>query len=491
MSLSGRRSGVLLHPTSLSGAYGCGEFGEEAFRFVEFLVEAGQGIWQVLPLGPTDGAGSPYSSPSAFAGNPMLVSTGRLVADGLLEDVPVAAPGPVDYERVVPEKMARLREAYSRWLEGQRSGQDFEAFRQEQRGWLSDYSLYMALQEEYGGDWSVWPEGLAFREAAALLGARKEFAQEIGFWEFVQHRFFRDWGEVKRQANEAGIYIVGDVPIFISHDSADVWANREKFFLDRAGHPTVVAGVPPDYFSEEGQLWGNPLYRWDAMREDGYEWWVARIKMALTQCDVLRLDHFRGFEAYWEVPASDETAKSGKWIKGPGAGLFEKLRSSLGELPLIAEDLGDITDEVRALRKKLGLPGMKVLQFGFSHSENPFLPHNYEDENWVVYTGTHDNDTTTGWFSSAPTEHRRLARTYTGREYPGAWDFMRLAHTSRAGWSVVPMQDLLGLASEARMNTPGMPTGNWTWRMQSEPDGNLANRLRRLTAATGRLSPEE
>lgn len=455
---------------------------------MEFLAGAGQGMWQVLPLGPTDSAGSPYSSPSAFAGNPMLVSTQRLIEDGLLErdDVPEAAPGEVVYERVVPEKMARLREAYSRW----RPDGEFEAFREEHRGWLPDYALYMALSGEYGGDWSEWPGGLAFRDGDALGQARAEFADEVRFWEFVQSRFFRDWGRVKRRANEAGVCIVGDVPIFISHDSADVWANREKFFLDELGKPTVVAGVPPDYFSEEGQLWGNPLYRWDEMRAEGYAWWVARIKMALTQCDVLRLDHFRGFEAYWEVPASDDTAKNGKWVKGPGEELFQKLREELGDLPLIAEDLGAITDEVRALRKKTGLPGMKVLQFGFSHPENPFLPHNYEDENWAAYTGTHDNDTTVGWFAEAPAEHRSLARTYTGREYPGAWDFIRLAHTSRAKWSVMPMQDLLDLGSEARMNTPGIPTGNWAWRMDGEPDQELTRRLRNLTEASGRLPDE-
>ncbi len=474
----------MLHPTSLPGRYGCGEFGEEALRFVEFLRAAGQSLWQVLPLGPTDAAGSPYSSPSAFAGNPMLVSTEKMIEDGLLCEVPAEAVGPVDYGKAVPEKMARLREAYSRW----RPDAAFEAFRVEHRGWLRDYALYMALKEKHGGAWSGWPEGLAFRDGGEIRSAAREHSGEIEFWEFVQYRFFRDWGRVKRRANEAGVYIVGDVPIFIAHDSADVWANREKFHLDETGQPTVVAGVPPDYFSEEGQLWGNPLYRWDVMRGEGYAWWVERIKMALTQCDLLRLDHFRGFEAYWEVPAAADTAKGGRWVEGPGEELFAALRSSLGELPLIAEDLGDITDGVRALRETLGLPGMKVLQFAFSHPENAFLPHNYRGEDWAVYTGTHDNDTTSGWLASASQSERKLVRAYTGREYPGSWDLIRLAHTSRARWSVVPMQDLLGLGSEARMNTPGVPTGNWTWRMQREPEENLAERLAGITTASGRTA---
>lgn len=477
----------MLHPTSLSGPYGCGELGEEAFRFVDFLAGAGQSLWQVLPLGPTDAAGSPYSSPSAFAGNPMLVSTGRLIEDGLLEAVPETVPGPVDYAAVVPQKMDRLREAYSRWRTGRGPDRDFEAFREEQKGWLPDYTLYMALKEEFGGDWSGWPKGLAFRDVDALSRARGGMRAEVGFWEFVQQRFFRDWSRVKSRAKEAGVYIMGDVPIFISHDSADVWANREEFFLDEAGRPTVAAGVPPDYFSEDGQLWGNPLYRWEAMRRGGYAWWVARIKMALRQCDLLRLDHFRGFEAYWEVPADNETARGGRWVKGPGEELFERLRGSLGELPLIAEDLGEITDEVRALREKLGLPGMKVLQFGFSHPENHFLPHNYGDENWAAYTGTHDNDTTAGWWASANEEERNLARRYLGKEYLEVWDFIRLAQSSTARWSVIPMQDVLGLGSGARMNTPGTSKGNWAWRMEESDSGpGLAIRMRSLAQSYGR-----
>lgn len=485
----GRASGVLLHPTSLAGPYGSGELGEEAERFVGFLREAGQTLWQVLPLGPTDAEGSPYSSPSAFAGNPLLVSTDRLVGEGLLREGEVAGvtSGDVDYAEVFPEKMERLRQAFSRW----RPEAEFETFRERQAGWLPDYTLFMALKERYEGrSWTGWPEPLAFREAEALQDVRRENEREIRFWEFVQWRFFRDWGRVKSLANRAGVRVVGDVPIFISHDSADVWANQGEFYLDERGEPTVVAGVPPDYFSETGQLWGNPLYRWDRMERGGYRWWVARIEMALTQCDLIRLDHFRGFEAYWEVEAGEETAESGRWVAGPGEKLFERIRSDLGDLPMIAEDLGDISDEVRALREKLALPGMKVLQFGFSGPENPFLPHNYRGENWAVYTGTHDNDTTEGWLAGiSDSSEGDLLRRYTGRESVGAWDVLRLAHASTARWSIVPMQDLLGLGSESRMNTPGTSTGNWRWRMpEGAMSSSLAEKLRDLTEVYGRTS---
>ncbi len=487
-----RSAGILLHPTSLPGPYGIGELGPEALSFVDFLKQAGQTLWQILPLGPTDTAGSPYSSYSAFAGNPLLISTDRLVESGLLKNKPEKVPaGPVDYPSVSVRKEKLLREAYERAQGRAWAGADFEDFREEHGHWLQDYALYAALKGRFGEKpWNHWDEGLARREARTLQRAEKELAAEVSYHQFVQYLFYRQWGEVKRAANEAGIEVIGDIPIFVSQDSADVWANQDLFYLDDSGEPTVVSGVPPDYFSETGQLWGNPLYRWDRMREDGYAWWVERTKMALTQADAVRIDHFRGFEAYWEIAAGEETTKNGRWVEGPGEDLFGVLRKELGtgnSLPLIAEDLGDITPEVHELRKKIGLPGMKVLQFGFSHPENYFLPHNYDGADYVVYTGTHDNDTTSGWWTSASQDERALVRGYLGTEYVSVWDLIRLAHSSVARRAVVPMQDVLGLGSEARMNTPGTASGNWSWRMEeSALIPSLADRLRRLTRTYGR-----
>lgn len=477
-----RTAGILLHPTSLPGPHGIGELGPEALRFVRFLEEAGQGIWQVLPLGPT--AASPYSTHSAFAGNPLLISTNRLEADGLTDPEASSAPGPVDYPAVARSKERLLRGAHQRW----KPDGDFRGFREEHGGWLEDWALYAALRWRFGGaPWNRWPRGCARREKRALARAREELEEEISFHRFVQYRFFRDWGEIKNAANTAGIEVMGDVPIFVLHDSADVWANQEHFFLDGRGEPTVVAGVPPDYFSESGQLWGNPLYRWGRMREDGYAWWVSRMRMALTLCDLARVDHFRGFEAYWEIPAGEETAANGRWVEGPGAELFAALRHALGELPLVAEDLGDITPEVTALREELGLPGMKVLQFAFSDPDNPFLPHNHAGVDWVAYTGTHDNDTTAGWWSLATPGERAFARHYLGKEYVGVWDFVRLAYSSVARRTVIPLQDVLGLDSDARMNTPGTVEGNWAWRMDgTELTPQLAARLRQLSEIFGR-----
>ena len=478
-----RSAGILLHPTSLPGPHGIGELGPEALRFVQFLKEAGQGIWQVLPLGPTEA--SPYSAYSAFAGNPLLISTDRLVEDGLLRpQAKKSAPGPVDYPAVTKAKERRLREAHGRW----KPDKGFRRFREEHSGWLEDWALYAALKTRFGGaPWSHWPEEYVRREQTAMARAREELKAEISFHRFVQYLFFRDWDDIKRAANAAGIEVMGDGPIFVLHDSADVWANQDHFFLDERGEPTVVAGVPPDYFSEAGQLWGNPLYRWERMRENGYSWWIARMRMALTLCDVVRVDHFRGFQAYWEVPAGEETAANGRWVEGPGAELFAALRHALGELPLVAEDLGDITPEVVALREELGLPGMKVLQFAFSDPGNPFLPHNHAGVDWVVYTGTHDNNTTAGWWDSASLEERTFARHYLGKEYVGVWDFVRLAYCSVASRTVVPMQDVLGMGSEARMNTPGTVEGNWVWRMSgTELTPELAARLGRLAEIYGR-----
>lgn len=482
----GRSAGVLLHPTSLPGPHGIGELGPEALRFVRFLEESGQRIWQTLPLGPTGEGGSPYSAYSAFAGNPLLVSTDRLVEEGLLAGHVQNAPeGPVDYPAVAAVKEERLREAFGR----SRPGKEFEEFREENRAWLEDYALYAALKEKFdGAPWTAWDRDLARRKPGALARVRRELAEEVRFQEWVQHRFFRDWGEVKEAANRAGIEVIGDLPIFVAHDSADVWANQELFSLDDSSEPLVVAGVPPDYFSASGQLWGNPLYRWDRMAEDGYSWWIGRMRMSLTLFDAVRVDHFRGFEACWEVPAGEDTAKNGRWVAGPKDELFAALRDALGELPVIAEDLGDITPEVEALRDRLGLPGMKILQFAWgSGPGNPYLPHNYGHENWVVYTGTHDNDTAAGWLASASTGELSYLRRHAGREYVSVRDLVRLAYSSVAARAVIPMQDALGLGSEARMNTPGMAEGNWTWRLDGSalaPD--LAARMKDLAATYGR-----
>jgi len=487
-SKTGRSAGILLHPTSLPGPYGIGELGSEAFRFVEFMKQGGQKIWQVLPLGPPDAGGSPYSSYSAFAGNPLLISTERLLEEGLLKTAGTEkSHEPVDYPAVSASKTKLLHEAHGR----AKLGKEFKRFREEHGHWLRDYALYAALKERFSDEpWSRWERSLARREPGALRRAGTELAEEIEYHEFVQFLFFSQWKSVKQAANEAGIEVIGDLPIFVSHDSTDVWANQDLFYLDESGEPTVLSGVPPDYFSETGQLWGNPLYRWDRMRADGYSWWVERMRMALTLCDAVRVDHFRGFEAYWEIQAGEETAKNGQWIEGPGLDLFETLRSKLGtagELPLITEDLGDITPQVHALRKKAGLPGMKVLQFGFSGPDNPFLPHNYEGADYVVYTGTHDNDTTAGWWRSATQEERILARRYLGREHTSVWDFIRLAYLSTADRAIVPMQDVLGLGSETRMNTPGTPSGNWGWRMEASAlTPELAGRLRSLAEIYGR-----
>ena len=478
-----RSAGILLHPTSLPGPRPSGELGPEALRFARFLQGAGQRLWQVLPLNPTDEGGSPYSSYSAFAGNPLLVSAEWLAEDGLIEGAPREAPAPrVDYRRALAAKGRLLREAYSRW----RPDEGFERFREERSFWLEDYALFMALRGRLRRPWNRWPAGLAAREPGALRSARRELAEEAGFHRFAQYRFFRDWSRVRRAA--PGVRIIGDLPIFVSHDSADVWAHRDLFLLDERGEPAAVAGVPPDYFSETGQLWGNPLYDWERMRREGYRWWVERARAALALCDALRLDHFRGFAAFWAVPAGERTAAGGRWVEGPGEGLFRVLSKELGGLPFIAEDLGEITPDVVRLRERLGLPGMKVLQFAFgSGPENPFLPHNWRQESWVVYTGTHDNDTTAGWWLSAADGERAFARRYLGREYAGVWDFIRLAYASAAGWAVIPMQDVLGLGTEARMNTPGTGEGNWEWRLGGEAlTPNLAARLGELARTYGR-----
>jgi 4-alpha-glucanotransferase len=463
-----RVSGILLHPTSLPGRYGIGELGTEARQFLDFLVAAGQKRWQVLPLGPTSYGDSPYQSFSAFAGNPLLISTERLLADGLLlaadlDDLPAFPTSEVDYGWVITYKQTLLRRAYNHAKErqGDVAAPAWDA------PWLADYALFMALKDRHDGAvWGAWEPALVRREPAALATARAELSDEIGFYRFCQERFFADWRDLKRAANERGIAIVGDLPIFVAYDSVDVWTHQDLFFLDDEARPTSVAGVPPDYFSETGQHWGNPLYRWDVMARDRYGWWVERLRTSLTLFDLVRIDHFRGFAAYWEIPAHEPTAINGRWVPGPGAAFFEAIRDQLGELPIIAEDLGLITEDVLELRDRFAFPGMKVLQFAPSDPNNPYLPHHYQ-QNCVVYTGTHDNDTTRGWWTTANPDEREFLARYLGQQPVDetiAWLLIRLAFSSVAQTAIVPLQDILSLGSEGRMNTPGVSGGNWAWR---------------------------
>ena len=490
-----RASGLLVHPTSLPGPHGIGDVGSGAYQFVDFLKAAAQQLWQVLPLGPVGHGNSPYAARSAFAGNPLLISLPRLADEGLLTaadlgSIPVVPVGPVDYEAVEARKLPLLRRAFGN-LPSAPAGlrAEFGRFCESHGSWLRDYALFAALHEAFdGAPWVEWEPDLAHRQPASLARAEARLAEEVRFHSFLQFAFFRQWTALKRYAHARGIRVIGDLPIFVAHDSADVWSRPELFRLGPDGRSLVVAGVPPDHFSKTGQLWGNPIYDWEAMAQNGYAWWIERVRGALEQVDVLRLDHFRGFQAYWEVPATEETAANGRWVKGPGTRLFAALREALGELPFIAEDLGLITPEVEALREQLGLPGMKVLQFAFDDDpDNPYLPHNYE-RNSVVYTGTHDNDTARGWYTNADPDTQHFVRLYLGRDgHDIAWDLIRLALSSVADWAVIPLQDVLDLGSEARMNTPGRLGGNWTWRCESHQLADLtAVRLAELTRIYGR-----
>jgi 4-alpha-glucanotransferase len=488
-------AGVLLHPTSLPGPYGCGDLGDELIAFLDWARSARFGLWQVLPLNPPGFGNSPYGCLSSVAGNPLLISPQRLMSDGLLSNDDVGEVPPFDgehvqFEEVGPWKLRLLRRAWDRFQSGdwpvvRRALSHYEA---EEREWLEDFALFMAIRESHGfAPWWEWPSGLAHREGSALKKARRDLNHEIRFQKFLQFLFFRQWALVREAAHQRGIQIMGDVPIYVAHDSADVWANRELFQLDEQGAPTVVAGVPPDYFSATGQRWGNPLYRWDVKKETGYRWWITRIKTNLELTDLVRLDHFRGFAAYWEIPAHEPTAIHGRWVPGPGRALFDALRDALGHLPLVAEDLGFITPEVHELRQAVGLPGMRVLQFGFGQPDSPHLPHRFTPAT-VVYTGTHDNNTARGWFDSAPESERELARAYLGddcRDF--SWALIRAAYTSVADTAIVPIQDVLGLGAEARMNIPGDITRNWSWRAAPGAlNGGHAERLRRLAEITGR-----
>lgn len=497
-----RSSGILLHPSSLPGPYGIGDLGPQAFRFVDWLASTGCKLWQVLPLGPTGYGDSPYQCFSAFAGNPYLLSPDELLADGLLtqsdldemKDLPASR---VDFGLFIPKKLDLLQKAFSSFQsDPEHLREAFDYFCAENSSWLDDFALFMALKEANGGgSWNGWPEAQRSRKKTALAKARKELSESIQRYSFYQFLFFRQWNKIRAYARERGIQIIGDIPIFVAYDSADVWSHPELFFLDKDGNPTVVAGVPPDGFSATGQLWGNPLYDWEAHKKEDYAWWLTRVRASLQLMDILRFDHFRGFAGYYEIPASHKTAENGHWVTGPGKDLFRAVDKYLGDglithgtgLPIIAEDLGLVTPDVIELLNAFELPGMKVLQFGFSGPDNPFLPHNYIP-NCVAYTGTHDNDTAFGWYASAPQHEREFAHRYLGVDgHDFAWDLIRAVWKSVAVFAVTPMQDVLGLGGDARMNFPSKLGGNWEWRMTDQDfRDDLAAGLRDLNWLTNR-----
>lgn len=496
-----RQSGVICHPTSFPGPHGIGDLGDAAYRYVEWLARGSQTLWQVLPLGPIGLGNSPYASPSAFAGNELLISLPWLAGDGLLDanhldDPPPFSESYVDYDAVRAFKQPHLREAFDRFRRG--AGADlrsaFDAFRTEHASWLDDYAMFMALKEAFDNvAWNSWPTDIALRERAAIDSARQRLRDEVRFHEFTQFLFARQWHEARRYANAHGVRVVGDLPIFVAYDSADVWAHRHLFRLDDSGRPTEVAGVPPDAFTAEGQFWGNPVYDWERNAATGYAWWTDRVRSTLKQVDILRIDHFRAFAASWVVPAGAATAASGHWEAGPGRQIFDAMESSLGQLPFIVEDLGLITPDVIALRESLGFPGMKVLQFAFdSGPGNAYLPHNYDPVS-VVYTGTHDNQTTIGWFRALADPVRASVQRYLGRDGSDiAWDLIRTALESVADRAMAPLQDVMRLDDDARMNTPGMPAGNWAWRYAPHQlHEGLADGLRELTETYGRSGKPE
>ncbi len=492
-----RASGILLHPTSLPARGGIGDFGPAAYEFVDWLAAARQGLWQILPLGPVGLGNSPYSSISAFAGNPLLISLERLADRGWIEpsqlrELP-SESGPVDYERVRAAKLPLLREAAQNFVTAASGAARarYEEFTRANRWWLDDYVVFEALRRRTcNAAWNRWPLELARRDPEALARFREQHAQELEVTRAVQFAFWEQWRALHNACRRRSIRVMGDVAIFVSFDSADVWTHPELFQLDpETLEPSFVAGVPPDAFSATGQRWGNPLYRWDVLRGRGYDWWIERMRWALETCDLLRLDHFRGFQQYWEIPASEETAVRGRWVNGPGEEFFHALERALGRVPLVAEDLGHITPDVHALRNRLGIPGMRVMQFGFGRHAHQYLPHWYDDMT-VAYTGTHDNDTTLGWWQNLASDaERRDAEIYLGRDSDGIhWAFIRAVVASPARYCIVPLQDVLGLGSEARMNVPSRPDGNWTWRY--EPGAltpALAQRLASLAEVSDRV----
>jgi 4-alpha-glucanotransferase len=503
-----RSSGVLLHPTSLPGGSGIGDLGAGAYAFADFLTAARQQLWQVLPLGATGYGDSPYQCFSAFAGNPLLISLEKLVEEEVLSTADLAE-GPsfsdseVDYGLVIRFKLPLLRKAYENFRKRGRASDwnPFHAFCQQNISWLDDYARFAAFKEAHGeAVWNQWEPGIASRRSEDLVRWAERLAAEIESHKYVQYQFFRQWSALKNYCHQRGIRIFGDVPIFVAHDSADVWAHPELFELEANGQPCFVAGVPPDYFSSTGQLWGNPVYRWEVLAHTGYAWWIDRLRATFAMVDIVRLDHFRGFEGYWEVPAQETTAVNGRWVRGPGTALFQAVQQALGDLPIVAENLGVITPEVERLREQFRFPGMAILQFAFGNDPqgSGFRPHNFSRD-LVVYTGTHDNDTTLGWWTSSGTDNstrskeeihkeRAFALKYLGSDgHEINWAFIRCALASVADVAIIPLQDLLGLGSEARMNLPAKSSGNWRWRYKPEMlTAKIGERLKELTEIFGR-----
>ena len=506
-----RKSGILLHPTSLPGKHGMGDLGKEAFEFIDFLENSGQTLWQVLPLGPTGYGDSPYASFSTHGGNPFIISPELLIEQGYLnktdlDDEPVFDESKIDFGKLIPWKKNLLNKAAIAFQKRSGNDRDFKHFCREEAHWLDEYSIFMAVKEHFdekarnegvdGAMWSnYWDRDIALKEPKALKKWREKLHLPIEINRILQFFFFQQWLKVKKYANEKGIKIIGDIPIFVAADSCDVWSNRELFLLHKDGSPSSVAGVPPDYFSETGQLWGNPLYDWKAMEKNNFKWWIERIRGTLKLVDIIRVDHFRGFEAFWQVPAGNTTAVDGRWVKAAGKKLFTQVHSILGSLPILAEDLGYITEEVYDLRDSFEFPGMRILQFAFDEAEgdsgldpsNIFLPHNYIP-NSVVYTGTHDNSTMKGWLNSCSHKEMDYIREYTG--YAGAdlvWEFIRMALSSVSSYCIIPMQDFLELDDSARMNIPSTLGGNWTWRYTGDMvTSKLTDRILKLTQLYGR-----
>ncbi|HEY6248809.1 MAG TPA: 4-alpha-glucanotransferase [Candidatus Angelobacter sp.] len=492
-----RSSGILLHPTSLPSNGGIGDFGAEAYAFLDFLAAGKQGLWQILPLSPPGLGNSPYSAISAFAGNPLLISLERLAERGWIGKNRLKASSPpswrIDFDQVKAAKLPLLRYAAQNFLESSDGDhRSYENFKRENSWWLDDFVLFEVMRDVYqGASWSTWPKQLARREPQGLHEFGVKYQQQLEVERVMQFAFFEQWRALRYYGRQRGIKIIGDVAIFVNYDSADVWRHPELFYLDENLQPTVVAGVPPDAFSASGQRWGNPLYRWDVCQATGYEWWMQRMSWALQNFDSVRLDHFRGFQSFWEIPASEPTAVNGRWVEGPKDDLFNVLRRRIGDLPLIAEDLGMITPQVYALRDRLGIPGMKVLQFGFGDpGAHIYLPHNFP-LNCVVYTGTHDNDTTVGWWKSLPAQEERHSVTaYIGEAKDGIhWAFIRAAFASVARLAIVPLQDVLGLGSESRMNTPSRFDGNWGWRFERGAlTQDLSEKLAALSVVSDRAA---
>lgn len=490
-----RLSGILVHPTSLPGKFGIGDLGPEAYRFVDFLQESGQHLWQTLPLGPTGGHNSPYQCFSSFAGQPLLISPELLKDEGLLTDadlsnVPHFSDEEVDFAAVGEYKKELFKKAFARFKELPEDNplKSELALFCKSAHWLDDYAMFMAIKKSKGAHWLEWEKKYRKPTKSQKAVIEREFEDEILYEKFLQWTFCRQWSQLKAYANERDILLIGDIPIFVSGDSADVWAEPRLFQVDSDGFPTVVAGVPPDYFSATGQLWGNPLYDWKYHKKTNYEWWMERFKTQFLLSDIVRIDHFRGLESYWEIPADSETALNGKWVDGPKDEFFEVLIKTFGEEPpIIAEDLGIITDDVRALRDKFGLPGMKILQFAFEDEDSNYLPYN-QPYNCVCYTGTHDNDTTTGWYATASEKARDKVRRYMNTDASQvSWDFIRTCFGSPARFAIIPVQDLFCQGSDCRMNTPGKADGNWAYRMKKELlTSDVAKRLYDVTKLYGR-----